>query len=229
MNSKERTIVGLWGLLALSGLAGLAWAGSGLGEPLGAGSFAEVAAAHGQLEQFDHQSGKIYRAGREIPEAQLTGEAGTRTLAQFYRLRQYPGSPPVIPHGVAAAFATTDGNCLACHGKGGYSAEHRAFAPVTPHPENSLCFQCHAATTAAKPFVDSTWRSLPPPRLGNSSLGGSPPTSPHGLQLRENCIACHVGPAAVAEIRVTHASRGNCRQCHVVAQPQEVFREFTRQ
>jgi cytochrome c-type protein NapB len=33
--------------------------------------------------------------------------------------------------------------------------------------------------------------------------------------MRENCIACHTGPGAVVELRVEHASRGNCRQCHV--------------
>jgi hypothetical protein len=44
---------------------------------------------------------------------------------------------------------------------------------------------------------------------------GLPPSIPHDLQLRGNCLACHMGPAAVAEIRTTHPERSDCRQCHV--------------
>ena len=55
------------------------------------------------------------------------------------------------------------------------------------------------------------------PKVGgnNNALDGSPPVIPHQLQLRENCLACHAGPSAPKEIRVTHPERVNCRQCHV--------------
>jgi hypothetical protein len=33
--------------------------------------------------------------------------------------------------------------------------------------------------------------------------------------MRENCAACHTGPAAREEIRTTHPERIRCRQCHV--------------
>jgi nitrate reductase (cytochrome), electron transfer subunit len=216
MNDKERTPRPGRSLLVLSGLVGLLCSGVGL-----VWSAAES-------DQFDHQSRKLYLAAGQATEPQLVAEAGSRNLNSFYGLRQYPGSPPIIPHEVTAAFAAVGNDCLACHGKGGYSPEHKTFAPVTPHPENSLCFQCHAEHSGAKDFVESTWQSIAPPRLGLSFLGGSPPSAPHGLQLRENCVACHSGPAAVAEIRVTHGSRGNCRQCHVPVVQQEPFREFTR-
>ena len=49
--------------------------------------------------------------------------------------------------------------------------------------------------------------------------GQSPPAIPHDLQLRGNCLACHSGPAAVAQIRVAHPERADCRQCHVAAGP----------
>jgi cytochrome c-type protein NapB len=69
--------------------------------------------------------------------------------------------------------------------------------------------------TEAAPWVENLWLSRPPPKLGRAYLPGSPPPIAHSLQMRENCIACHVGPGAVEGIRTTHASRGNCRQCHV--------------
>jgi cytochrome c-type protein NapB len=33
--------------------------------------------------------------------------------------------------------------------------------------------------------------------------------------MRENCAACHAGPAAREEIRTSHPERTRCRQCHV--------------
>ena len=39
---------------------------------------------------------------------------------------------------------------------------------------------------------------------------------PHSLQNRENCLACHAGPAAPIEIKVSHPERSNCRQCHAL-------------
>jgi hypothetical protein len=44
--------------------------------------------------------------------------------------------------------------------------------------------------------------------------------------MRENCIACHVGPGTVVSIRVEHSMRGSCRQCHVPEQVQELFTRY---
>lgn len=181
------------------------------------------------LDDFDHQGRKLFVAYDAVPDPYMTADSGDRNLAGFYALRQYPGSPPYIPHRVDSAFGSGNAtDCLACHAKGGYSAEFGKFAPVTPHPENSLCFQCHTPKVTEAALVPSTWQSIKPPRLGLSFLAGSPPSIPHSLQLRENCIACHTGPGAVAEIRVTHVARGNCRQCHVPAVQQEAFSAFRR-
>jgi cytochrome c-type protein NapB len=49
--------------------------------------------------------------------------------------------------------------------------------------------------------------------------GRLPPPIPHDLQFRENCLACHGGPAAVAAIRTSHPERVNCRQCHLEPEP----------
>jgi len=177
---------------------------------------------------FDSGGEKIFNRYNETPLAAITGTDGRRNLNSFYELRQYPGSPPRIPHKVFPSFSSEAEECLACHGRGGYDVEQDAYAPVTPHPENELCYQCHVPKLTEELFVENNWLSIPPPRLGMSQLGGSPPPIPHSLQLRDDCIACHTGMAAVAEIRVDHGERGNCRQCHVPFLATDPALEFTR-
>ena len=164
---------------------------------------------------FDNSGDKIFRSYQEIPPNYLSGDSGDRTLAGYYERRQYPGSPPVVPHPVEVSFSQDRTECLACHAKGGWNAELAASAPLTPHPEQQACRQCHVRINTDKTFVAHDWVSIDPPRLGQAQLPGGPPPIPHDLQMRENCIACHTGPGAVVELRVEHASRGNCRQCHV--------------
>lgn len=178
---------------------------------------------------FDSMGEKIFTRYSETPLAAMSGTDGRRNLDSYYKLRQYPGSPPRIPHKVFPAFADEAQDCLACHGRGGYDVEQEAYAPVTPHPEKELCYQCHVPKISDELFAETNWLSVPPPKLGRSSLPGAPVPIPHSLQLRDDCIACHTGPAAVAEIRVEHASRGNCRQCHVVFLATEPAREFSRE
>ncbi len=174
-----------------------------------------VAGAPDIQRGFDSDGEKIFNRYNNTPLATMTGTDGRRTLEAYYELRQYPGAPPRVPHAVPFFYMDDNSNCIACHGSGGYDSGQDAYAPVTPHPENESCFQCHLPRRTENLFGESTWQSIYPPRLGRSQLGGSPPPIAHSLQLREDCLACHSGPAAVAEIRVEHASRGNCRQCHV--------------
>lgn len=207
----------LTALAALIGFAGLSisWSPAMAAEPA-------------DLQQYDHQGRKIFAAQLEITETNLTAGTTDRNLAEYYALRQYPGSPPRIPHPVDQAFSGNEMDCLSCHGKGGFSPEYGKFIPVTPHPENVLCYQCHAKVTTTELFVESDWQSVRPPRLGLSFLASSPPPVPHSLQMRENCIACHTGPAAVAEIQVEHAARGDCRQCHATVIQTVPFKSFKR-
>jgi len=167
-----------------------------------------------QNMDFDQNGKAIFENTDQITSAYIKGTSTQRTLEEYYALRQYHGSPPYIPHKVEDE-KTALVTCLACHAKGGWTAELKKHTPLTPHPENLSCRQCHVKLTADKLFVNNNWVSVPPPRLGRSYLPGSPPPVPHTLQLRGNCIACHVGPGAVVAIRVEHPSRGNCRQCHV--------------
>lgn len=185
-------------------------------------------AAPGIPHDFDSKGEKVFTRYDETPLSAMTGTDGTRNLNSFYELRQYPGSPPRIPHEVAPSFSEEAVDCLSCHGKGGYVSKFEAFAPVTPHPENEACYQCHLPKNTDELFQQTDWKSIDPPPIGRPQLGGSPPQIPHSLQLREDCIACHTGSAAVAEIRVEHGARGNCRQCHVPMVYTEPVLEFTR-
>lgn len=171
-------------------------------------------------------------------DAERRPEAHPRTLARYRSMRAYPGAPPAIPHGLTQS-EMRDQNCKTCHERGGFVPRFSAYAPVTPHPEMVSCLQCHAPSDALvgvpspqmnelrclqchtpgarQPlFVELRWRAPSWPRADQRALPGSPPVIPHALQFRENCVACHGGPSAVAEIRTAHAERGNCRQCHVV-------------
>lgn len=177
---------------------------------------------------FDANGEKIYNRYNDTPLSMMEGTDGRRTLNTYYELRQYPGSPPRIPHDVAPSFSKDAVPCLACHEKGGYVEAQEAYAPVTPHPEYENCQQCHVPQLTKVLFKESDWQSINPPPLGRSEMGGSPPPIPHSLQLRDDCIACHTGNAAVAEIRVEHGSRGNCRQCHVPMPATEPRKEFSR-
>jgi cytochrome c-type protein NapB len=163
---------------------------------------------------FDNNGKAIFVNYDRISKDYLEGTSTGRTLSEYYSRRQYPGSPPFIPHKVEEP-DLAQVECLACHARGGWSEELKKNTPVTPHPEQEACRQCHVTTSEAKLFVETNWMSVAPPRLGRAALPGAPPPIPHDIQMRGNCIACHVGPGTVAAIRVEHPSRGNCRQCHV--------------
>jgi nitrate reductase (cytochrome), electron transfer subunit len=139
----------------------------------------------------------------------------SRTLDRFYSRRAYPGAPPIIPHPLFEDRSFGGKSCLACHRDGGYVPPFKAYAPVTPHPDFANCRQCHLPQPEKELFRDSEWTRVSGPPINQEALRAGPPPIPHTLQLRENCVACHGGPGAVAEIRSPHPERANCRQCHV--------------
>lgn len=184
------------------------------------------------------------------PDAERRPEAHARTMRMYRALRAYPGAPPRVPHGLTVE-EFRDGRCNVCHERGGYVARFAAYAPVTPHPEMNACLQCHVADDAlvgldfpdktvpgqvcyqchvldapAPRFAALDWPTPAWPELSRATMPGAPPPIPHGSQLRENCLACHVGAGAIEEIRTSHAERASCRQCHVPAAADEA--EFTR-
>jgi cytochrome c-type protein NapB len=172
---------------------------------------------------FDDNGKTIFVNYDQISKDYLEGTSTGRTLSEYYSRRQYPGSPPFIPHKVEEPDLEPI-ECLTCHTRGGWTEELKKNTPITPHPEQEACRQCHVTVTEAGLFVETDWMSVAPPRLGRASLPGAPLPIPHELQMRGNCIACHVGPGTVAAIRVEHPSRGNCRQCHVPVTNVEPFK-----
>ncbi len=139
-----------------------------------------------------------------------------RSLSTYYDNRAFYGAPPSIPHDVENERNMGENSCLKCHENGGFAEKFNAYAPVTPHPEMINCRQCHVPQQSQTVFKGSNFEKGTIPLVGvNSALEGGPPAIPHQLQLRENCLACHAGPSAPKEIRVTHPERINCRQCHV--------------
>jgi len=140
---------------------------------------------------------------------------GARTLASAGRLRAYPGAPPAIPHRLLDSAAWGGRGCLICHRDGGFVPLFKAMAPVTPHPGFTSCLQCHVAKEEnAGLFRPTSFTPVPPPENG-PALPGSPPPVPHETDTRTNCLACHSGPGAVRELRMSHPERHNCSQCHV--------------
>jgi len=142
-------------------------------------------------------------------------EVVARTTAARAAGRAYDGAPPVIPHAIV-------GECATCHDDDGSAIAGVGAAPASPHGRERMsgdmrrCRQCHVPSTTAAAFVRSRFTGLPQgPWRGGRFYEGAPPTIPHTLQLRENCLSCHSGPASRAEIRTSHPERVRCRQCHV--------------
>lgn len=157
---------------------------------------------------------------RPLPETSMTGPA--RPLATLYTRRAYAGAPPIIPHDVLDV--TNGATCLGCHLDGGWAEPFSAWTPKTPHPSLGACHQCHVAQVADAPFRRITWPGPPAPPRGRAALPEGPPSIPHRLQMRENCAACHAGPAAPAEIRTSHPERAGCLQCHVIQETRDTWR-----
>jgi cytochrome c-type protein NapB len=130
--------------------------------------------------------------------------------------RAYDGAPPVIPHN---DFGMT---CTQCHNLGGIEVPDVGFAPPYPHDGTlglsglARCRQCHVFAATDGTFVANSFVGLPQDlRRGRRLNPIAPPTIPHRIFMRENCLACHGGAAAREEIRTSHPERVRCRQCHV--------------
>lgn len=191
-----------------------------VGESLRAGRSEAILSgdAFPQTPSIESESGMFKRMRQAQTYDKAPEKEYGRTVRQFYARRAYPGAPPMIPHEVLDEQSPGGASCLSCHADGGYTPRFQAYAPVTPHPELSSCKQCHVAGDVKSKtplFVASTFQALAPPALDGEALPGAPPPVPHGLDMRNNCVACHAGPGAVKELRTPHAARANCRQCHV--------------
>ena len=130
--------------------------------------------------------------------------------------RAYDGAPPVIAH------QSFDSQCTECHDLEGMEVPDVGFAPPSPHEATlgmsamSRCAQCHIFALADDEFVANSFAGLRQDLRRGARLNPfAPPTLPHKSFMRENCVACHSGPAAREELRTDHAERARCRQCHL--------------
>ncbi len=163
------------------------------------------------------EKGVFERAKFALDYAKMpVDEAHQRSLKNYYENRAYHGAPPSIPHAVSDERNMGGKACLKCHENGGYVEKYQAYTPVTPHPEKENCRQCHVVQKTEGLFKATQFKKERFSKVGtNKAMQTSPPVIPHPIELRENCLACHAGPAAPKEIRVSHPERVNCRQCHV--------------
>ena len=139
--------------------------------------------------------------------------------------RAFAGAPPVIPH------PPLTGTCNSCHTPdGGRVVPSVGIAPANPHTQtpgmsiDSRCKQCHVFDHSDDMFVDSEFVALSASRpKADQAHSSAPPVNPHNLFMREDCNACHAGPAARPEIQCRHSERLRCQQCHVrqTDRPQE--------
>ncbi len=162
------------------------------------------------------ESGVFRRSGFALEYANMPIDINhQKSLDEYYENRAYYGAPPSIPHPVKEMNLGAN-TCLQCHQNGGFVPKYNSYAPVTPHPEMINCRQCHVAQNSNSLFKPTNLVKILAPKVGvNNALLGTPPLIPHQIQMRENCLSCHAGPAAPKEIRVSHPERINCRQCHV--------------
>lgn len=142
------------------------------------------------------------------------GNGRERARAAYRRVqRAYDGAPPVVPHAVRALQRQ---ECLTCHAEG-MDLGKDGLAPRTPHPEQTQCLQCHVESIArGEGLAVNTFVGLQEPERGTRAFKGAPPTVPHDLTTRHNCLGCH-GDRGGTPIRTPHPDRVNCRQCHVAA------------
>ena len=140
--------------------------------------------------------------------------------------RSYDGAPPVTPHPTSGGFA---GECANCHDAEGMAIEGLGFAPPSPHGLTpgmgvARCQQCHVEQRTEELFRATSFAGFPQDlRSGERQHEEAPPVMPHRLFMREQCAACHSGPAAREEIRTDHPERLNCLQCHAEQRSETVF------
>lgn len=162
----------------------------------------------------------------DLPRATATGklpiatEAERRTAVERRSSRRaYDGAPPVVPHGIDTI---SSASCLACHGKDGNLVIGGKRPAEISHPWVTNCTSCHVpadglrqitAPATERLTVENTFVGKRSAGPGPRAYGTAPPSTPHPVWMRQNCMACH-GPGREQAIRTSHPERQNCLQCH---------------
>lgn len=151
-------------------------------------------------------------------EIALPAERAT-ALADRKQLRAYDGVPPVVPHAIDNLSVAA---CRTCHGEGANKVIGGVRPAEVSHPWIANCTSCHVAQDGLRRFtlpavdrlvVENSFRGRESAGPGKRANDISPPTMPHQIWMRQNCMACHSAGREQA-IRTSHPERSNCLQCH---------------
>ena len=151
-----------------------------------------------------------------------TAAAPAETAAAIERrksLRAYDGAPPVIPHAIDTLKASA---CTSCHGEDTNLVIGGKRPAEISHPWITNCTSCHVpadglrevtAPPNTRLVIENSFDGKTSAGHGPRAYGTAPPTMPHAVWMRQNCMACH-GPGREQAIRTSHPERQNCLQCH---------------
>ena len=154
-------------------------------------------------------------------EAKLTPKQRSQAVAMRAERRAYDGAPPMIPHAINSHSVKS---CVACHAQDSNLMVAEKRVPVMSHAHLKNCTQCHAPMNGLR-FVNeehraklselSKFRGTASAGKGSTAYKGAPPTIPHKLSMRQNCMSCH-DTGRVNAIKTSHPERKNCLQCHAL-------------
>lgn len=133
--------------------------------------------------------------------------------------RAYDGAPPTIPHSINYRDVES---CSVCHSQNANVMIAGRRSPAMSHPYMANCTQCHApydglamlqhsgtvGLVVENKFIGATHSGS-----GSRAYRGAPPTIPHRVSMRQNCMSCH-GPGMPHAVVTSHPQRSNCQQCH---------------
>jgi cytochrome c-type protein NapB len=160
------------------------------------------------------------RAAAPVPGAAPASPAETAAAIERRRsLRAYDGAPPVVPHAIDSLRSTA---CMTCHSQGGDLVIAGKRPPEISHPWITNCTSCHVpadglrqftAAEESRLYVENEFLGKESAGKGSRAYATAPPTMPHAVWMRQNCMSCH-GPGRDQAIRTSHPERRNCLQCH---------------
>lgn len=166
-------------------------------------AYGNLASQVGAPQSGEKQSESVFESvERDVStEADLSGD------------RAFLYAPRPMPHDPAD---TQQGDCMNCHAPvDDIAKKWRAIRPFA-HEHYSQCLQCHVARdrSVTELFGENEFVGLDATGKGSRAHDYAPPTVPHKVFMREDCMSCH-GPTGYADYRVTHPERTQCMQCHV--------------
>ena len=171
-------------------------------------------------EEWTYSLDNLPREARDLSDqkALTPEELGAAIKARAER-RAFDGAPPTVPHEIDQM---SSASCLLCHGEGAMVSIGGKQPATISHPFYSSCTQCHVPSDglrrlteeeSARLTVASFFKGKERAGAGSRAYEGAPPTVPHPLWMRQNCMSCH-GPSREHAIKTSHPSRQNCLQCH---------------